>query len=80
MNDLNVYKIAQIGGLLLVVVMFILGRIGTYSEGLFIFYGVMALVGVGIIYGARKLDEMSRDRELDEVSRNRKLDEASRDE
>lgn len=74
MIDLNVYKIAQIGGVALAVVMFILGYIGTYSMTLFIMYGILALVGVGIFYGARKLDEMSRDRELDEASRNKSRD------
>lgn len=63
MNDLSVYKIAQIGGLVLAVVMFILGRIGTYGQGLLIFYVIMVLVGVGIFLGARKLDQMSRDRD-----------------
>lgn len=61
MNDLNVYKIAQIGGAVLFVVMFILTGIGTSSLGTFILWGILMLVGVGIFFGARKLDEMSRD-------------------
>lgn len=68
MNDLNVYKIAQIGGAALFVVMLLLMRIGTYSMATFILWGILALVGVGIFFGARKLDEMSRDN--DETSRN----------
>lgn len=69
MNDLNVYKIAQIGGAALFVVMLLLMRIGTYSMATFILWGILALVGVGIFFGARKLDEMSRDN--DEASRDR---------
>jgi hypothetical protein len=38
MNDLNGYKIAQAGGLVLAVLMFILMRVGTYSESLFVMY------------------------------------------
>lgn len=75
MNNLNGYKVAQIGGLVLAVIMLILGRIGTYSEALFDFYIVMILLGVGIFFGARKLDEAERDRKLDETARDRFRDE-----
>lgn len=79
MDDLNGYKIAQIGGAALVVVMLILSVIGTYSSALFNTYIVLMLVGVGVFYGARKLDEAERDRRLDEEARKRKLDSESRD-
>lgn len=74
MNDLNGYKIAQIGGLALAVIFAILAYIGIYSMSLFIMYGVLILVGAGVFYGAGKLDEAERNRQLDEESRQRKLD------
>ena len=80
MNDFNGYKLAQIGGLGLAIIMVILGYIGTYSTALFVTYIILMLVGAGIFYGARKLDEADRDRKLDEQSRKRKLDEMSHDE
>lgn len=75
MSDLNVYKFVQIGSAALILVMIVLARIGTYSEGLFIFYGLMIVAGAGVFYGARKLDEAERDRRLDEELRDKPRDE-----
>lgn len=63
MTDLNIYHIVQIGGMLLALVMFVLLAIGTYSLTTFMVWGVLAVVGVGIFAGARKLDEAARDSE-----------------
>lgn len=64
MNDLNAYKIAQIGGAILVVVMlFLLTVVGWYRTTTAITWVILMFVGTGIFYGARKLDEMSRDRD-----------------
>lgn len=73
MNDLNVYKIAQIGGAILVLVMlFLLTVVGWYETSTMITWVILMLVGAGVFYGAGKLDEMSRDRELDERSRDKR--------
>ena len=81
MNDLNVYKIVQIGGLGLAGVMFfMLTVVGWYETSTAITWLIFMLIGVGVFFGAGKLDEVERDRQLDEESRSRKLDEESRDE
>ena len=82
MNDLNVYKIAQIGGAILAVIMlFMLTAVGWYETSTAITWLVLMLVGAGIFLGAGKLDEAERDSELDkEMSRSRKPDEEARDE
>ena len=80
MNNLNVYKLAQIGGLGLAGVMFfLLTVVGWYETSTMITWVILMLVGAGISYGALKLDEAERDRKLDEESRRRKLDRKSRD-
>lgn len=81
MNNLNVYKLAQIGGLGLAVIMFfMLTVVGWYETSTMITWVVLMLIGVGVAYGAVKLNEAERDRKLDEESRRRKLDRESRDE
>lgn len=81
MNDLNGYKIAQIGGAILAVVMFfLLTVVGWYETSTAITWVVLMFVGVGVLYGAGKLDEAEQDRKRDEESRRRKLDRESRDE
>lgn len=80
MNGLNVYKIAQIGGLGLAGVMFfLLTVVGWYETSTAITWVIFMLVGTGIFFGAGKLDEAERDRRLDEESRDRRLKEKSRD-
>lgn len=81
MNNLNVYKLAQIGGLGLAVLMFfMLTVVGWYETSTMITWVVLMLIGAGVAYGALKLNEAERDRKLDEESRRRKLDRESRDE
>lgn len=73
MNDLNVYKIAQICGAILIVAMiFCLTVVGWYRTTTMITWVILMLVGTGIFYGARKLDEAERDRKLDEASRDKR--------
>ena len=55
MNDFNGYKLAQIGGVVLAVVMvFLLTVVGWYRTSTEITWIILMLVGVGIFYGARK--------------------------
>lgn len=80
MDDLNGYKIAQIGGVVLILVMiFLLTVVGWYRTSTEVTWIILMLIGAGIIYGARKLDEAERDRRLDDEARERKLDRESRD-
>lgn len=70
MNDLNVYKIVQIGGAVLALIMlFLLTVVGWYETTTMITWVTLMLVGAGIFYGAGKLDEADRGRRLDEESR-----------
>lgn len=81
MNDLNGYKIVQIGGLALAgVMLFLLMVVGWYETSTMITWLTLAFVGLGISYGAAKLNEAERERRLDEEARKRKLDRESRDE
>lgn len=70
MNDLNVYKLAQIGGAVLALIMlFLLTVVGWYETTTMITWVTLMLVGAGVFYGAGKLDEAERERRLDEESR-----------
>ena len=81
MNDMNAYKIAQIGGVLLILAMiFLLTVVGWYETTTMITWVVLMLFGVGVFYGARKLDEAERDRKLDNMARDSNLKDTSRDE
>jgi hypothetical protein len=71
-NQVNAYKIAQIGGLLLFFVMDILMYIGTYSMALFITEGVFAAAGLVTFFAARKAGERRRIQKLDKERRERK--------
>jgi hypothetical protein len=52
--------------------------VGWYETSTAITWAVFMLVGVGVFFGARKLDEAERNRQLDEeMSRSRKSDETS---
>lgn len=62
MNQLNGYRIFQILGAVLAIVMLILLWVGTHSVTTFIVWGILCLVGITIFAGARKLDEASPDR------------------
>jgi hypothetical protein len=81
MNDMNAYKFAQIGGALLTLAMiFLLTVVGWYETTTMITWVALMFVGVGVFYGARKLDEAERDRKLDDLKRDRNLEEPSREE
>lgn len=70
MNDFNVYKIVQICGLALAVIMlFMLMVVGWYETSTMITWVVLMFIGGGVFYGAGKLDEAERDRRLDEEAR-----------
>lgn len=70
MDELNGYKIAQICGMGLVVLMLIMiAVVGLHETGTALAGVFLMFVGAGVIYGAGKLDEADRDRRLDEESR-----------
>lgn len=72
MNDLNPYRLAQIGGALLGLLMVILLRVGTYSTTIFITWIILLVVSLVIFLGARKLDEAARDRQAERERKSRR--------
>jgi hypothetical protein len=59
---MNGPRMVQVGGMALTLVMLILLREGTTSQGLFIFWGALAVGGVGLFVLGRKIDESGRRR------------------
>lgn len=59
---MNGPRVVQVGGLALTVIMLILLKVGTRSQGLFIFWGALAVGGVGLFVLGRKIDESGRRR------------------
>jgi hypothetical protein len=70
-NALTGYRILGFAGLVLALVMFILMKIGTTNEGLFYFWGVLLVAGVGVFGLAAKLDGAARARKVEEERRRR---------
>jgi len=59
-NDLNIYRVMQILGGLLVLLMVILLRTVPATDSTHVLWFLAILVGTGVFIGARWLDERSR--------------------
>ncbi|MFF1319589.1 hypothetical protein [Streptomyces chartreusis] len=59
---MSVEKVLMGAGTALFVVMAVLLKVGTTSMGLFVTYGVLAMIGAGVALAGKKLRDQSRNR------------------